>query len=348
MNKTHRLVGLLLAVILVLAACGGAQTSAPTPAPTADAPAAGDAPAPDAGDEPAFEIGAINMVEHPALEAAFAGFLQALEDEGINFTVDYQNAQGDAATLTTIAQRFVNNNVDLILAITTPGAQAMASETEDIPIVGTAITDYVVARLVESNEAPGTNITGASDMNPIQAQIELMLEFLPDMQTIGIMWSSNEPNSVHQAEIAQQVAQSLGLNVEVATVTTTVDVPQVALSLAGRSDAIYVPTDNTIANAMAAMAGVSLESGTPVFAGEENMTRGGGVATLSVNYFDLGHQSGVMAAQILRGEGVPATMPIQFAQGYNYVVNAEMVEALGLEVPSRLLSYLWHPDETAE
>lgn len=341
MNKTRKLIGLLLALMLLLAACGGGGGETPPP------------PAPNAGDEDnagpdasgdqgvTFNIGVIDLVEHPALAAAFEGFQAALTGQGIAANFDYQNAQGDTATLATIAQRFVNNEVDLIFAIATPSAQAAASETSTIPIVGSAITDYEAARLVESNEAPGGNVTGASDMNPIEAQIELILEFLPEVETLGILYSSNEPNSVVQAEIARQVAESLGLSVDVGTVTTTIDVQQVTLSLAGRVDAIYIPTDNTLANAMSVVGQISLETGTPVFAAEENMTMGGGVATLSVNYFDLGYQSGLMAAQILRGEGEPATMPIQFAQGYNYIVNGFMAESLNIPIPDRLQEYIW-------
>ena len=329
MKNTRRAVALIVGVALFVfgfAACGGdGQNNA-------------------AGDG-SFDIGIIQLMEHPALDAAREGFMAALADEGIDARFDYQNAQGDSATLSTISQRFVNNNVDLVLAIATPSAQNIASETTEIPIVGTAITNYVVARLVESNEVPGGNVTGASDMNPVEAQINMIPEFLPGIQTLGILYSSNEPNSVYQAALAREFAAAIGLSIEVGTVTTTADVQQAALSLANRVDAIYIPTDNTLANAMSVVAQISLETDTPVFAAEENMTMGGGVATLSVNYFELGYQSGLMAAQILRGEGDPATMPIQWAESYNYIVNGEMVEALGLTVPAHLTDFIWFPDE---
>lgn len=304
--------------------------------------------APTVGNEAAqviFNIGIIQLMEHPALDAARYGFMAALEDEGIAADYDYQNAQGDSATLSTIAQRFVNNNVDMILAIATGSAQAVASETTTIPIVGTAITDYEVARLVDSNEAPGGNVTGASDMMPVAQQVGLIPEFVPDVQTIGILYSSNEPNSVIQAELAIAAAEALGLEVVVGTVTALADVQQVTLSVANRVDAIYIPTDNTYASAMSLVAQISLDSGVPVFAADTNMVMTGGVATLGINYFDLGYQSGLMAAQILRGEAEPATMPIQWADGFSYVVNGDMAEALGITIPERFAAYVRFAEE---
>ncbi|MCL2827447.1 MAG: ABC transporter substrate-binding protein [Oscillospiraceae bacterium] len=325
MKKMKKLLALLLSVALIIGftACGNGGPAG-------------------AVDEP--QIGIIQLMEHPALDAAREGFMAALESEGIAAEYDYQNAQGDATTLSTIAQRFVNNDVDLILAIATGSAQAVAAETQEIPIVGTAITDYEVARLVDSNESPGGNVTGASDMNPIEAQIALIQEFMPEIGTLGIVFSSNEPNSVIQAEIAQAVAESLGMTVVIGTVTNVNDVQQVTTSVANQVDAIYIPTDNTYANAMSLVAQISMETGTPIFGAEPNMVMGGGVATLGIDYFDLGFQSGLMAAQILRGETEPATMPIQWAETYTYTVNSYMVEALGITVPERLLEFIRFSD----
>jgi putative ABC transport system substrate-binding protein len=218
----------------------------------------------------------------------------------------------------------------------------MAAETDLIPIVGTAITSYERAGVVYSNDAPGFNVTGASDMTPIEAQIRMICEFVPDMQTLGIAYSSNEANSVFQGELARGIAESLGLAVVVSTVTTVGDVQQSILSLASQADAIWIPTDNTHATAMPIVGQVSIDTGVPVFPGEEAMTMGGGVATLSVNYFELGYKSGQMAAQILRGEGEPATMPIQFAEHYNRIVNGFMVDALGLTVPESFRDFIRH------
>ena len=291
-----------------------------------------------------FRIGIIQIMEHPALDEARLGFMSAIASQGLNVEFDYQNAQGDSATMSTIAQRFVNNNVDLILAIGTTAAQAAANETEEIPIVGTAITNYEVAGLVESNERPGFNVTGASDFKPVEAQLGMIPEFVPNIQTLGIVYSSNEPNSVVQAEVAIQTAQAMGWAYRVGTVTTTADVQQVTLSVANQVDAIYIPTDNTFANAMSVVAQISLETGVPVFAAEANMVKTGGVATLSFSYYDLGYESGLMAGDILRGESVPAEMPIRWSTNFFYIVNGYMAEALGIPVPVPYYPYIWWPE----
>ncbi|MCL2436740.1 MAG: ABC transporter substrate-binding protein [Clostridiales bacterium] len=330
MRKKSKICALLLIVALVLtafAACGN-NDEPPTPP----------------GDEDVFNIGIIQLMEHPALDAAREGFMAALANAGISAVYDYQNAQGDSATLSTIAQRFVNNDADLVLAIATGSLQAMFAETDTIPIIGTAITSFERAGVVNSNAAPGYNVTGTSDMNPIEAQIKMILEFVPDMETLGIAYSTNEPNSVYQAELARGYAEALGLTVIEGTVTTTGDVQQNMLSLAARADAVWIPTDNTHADAMPIVAQVSLDTGVPVFPGEENMVMGGGIATLSINYFELGYQAGVMAIQILRGEGEPATMPIQFAQRYNYILNGFMIDELEIDIPERYLNYVQFPE----
>lgn len=322
MEQMKKLLALLMVTILLiasLAACGGGDT-----------------------DDDVLQVGIIQSMEHPAMTAAQEGFRQALADEGFdNIEFDYQNAQGDISVLPTIATRFVSNEVDLVLAIGTPSVQAIANATEDIPIVGTAITSYERAGVVQSNEAPGWNVTGASDMNPVEAQLDLIPLFVPHVQTIGIIYSSDEANAVYQAEIASRAIEAMGLNVDEVAITTVADVQQAAISLADRVDAIYLPTCNVIASAMAVLGQVAIDSQTPMFAGEENMTMIGGLATLSINYFDLGYQSGLMAATVLRGDDVPANMPIRFGESYNYIVNGFMAEQLGIAVPQQFHPYIW-------
>ena len=350
-KKMCKLIALILAVSLVaigLSACGDSRPTANPPAqgtPAQGAPAEGTPPAANGVDnETVFQIGIIQLVEHPALDSAREGFLAAFADNGINAEFDFQNAQGNRDVLSTIAQRFVSNDVDLVLAIATPSVQAMFTETDTIPIVGSAITSYERAGVVYSNEAPGTNVTGASDFNPIQQQLEMILEFVPGLQTLGIVFNSSEANSEYQAEIAMGIAERMGLTVVTGTVTSVGEVQQNILSIAGRVDAVWIPTDNTHADAMPVVGQVSIETGVPMFPGERYMVLGGGIATLSVDYIALGRQSGEMAIDILLNGADPATMPIQFAQSLTPIVNGFMVEELGLTVPPQYVNYIVFPD----
>ncbi|MCL1878541.1 MAG: ABC transporter substrate-binding protein [Defluviitaleaceae bacterium] len=295
------------------------------------------------GDDYVFRIGIAQISEHPALDAARDGFIEALEYYGVRAEFDQQNAQGDRATLPGIADRFVQNEVDLIMAIATPTVQAMFAATDTIPIVGSAITDYVEgAGVVESNERPGTNVTGASDMNPIPQQIEMIRTFVPGIQTLGIAYSSSEANSVVQADVAAEYAESIGLTVVRSTVTAVGEVQQNMLALATRVDAIWIPTDNTHADAMPVVGQVSIETGVPNFPGERQMVMGGGVATLSIDYFALGWESGRMARDILLYGANPAEMPIRFGMdiGLEYIVNGHMADAIGVEIPAQFANYV--------
>lgn len=201
-----------------------------------------------------YSIGVIQYVEHVALDSARQGFVDALAEngfvEGENITLDIQNAQTDQSNLSTISDRFISNNVDLVLAIATPAAQAIAGKTQDIPILGTAITDYVAARLVDSNEEPGGNITGTTDMNPIEEQIDLLLDLVPEAATVGVLYTSNEDNSILQASLAKTAIEAKGLAYTEVTVSNSNDVQQAVQTLVGKCDAIYLPTDNIMAASM--------------------------------------------------------------------------------------------------
>ena len=287
-------------------------------------------------------IGIIQLMEHVALSAAREGFIDALKangyEDGVNITIDYQNGQGETTNLSTIADRFVGEKTDLVLAIATPAAQMMASKTETIPILGTAITDYVEALLAESNEKPGYNITGTSDMNPIADQIALLKELVPDAKTVGVLYTSSETNSVLQAKIAREAIEKLGMTYTEVTVTGTNDVQQATQRIVGQCDAIYIPTDNVFASSMAIVFGVTGESKTPVICGEEGMTMAGGLATLGISYYDLGYQTGVMAVQVLQGASV-SDMPIQFATGFEYRVNQTVADEIGFQIPEKYQPY---------
>jgi len=288
-------------------------------------------------------VGIIQYVEHAALDAARDGFIDALADSGYlsgeNLEIDYQNAQGDAANLSTISDRFIGKKVDLVLAIATPAAQSIAGKTVDIPILGTAITDYEAARLVDSNEIPGANLTGTTDMNPIRDQIELLLDLVPDARRIGVLYTSSEDNSVVQAAIAKEVILDLGLEYAEVTISNSNEVQQATQSIVRRVDAIYIPTDNIFASAMPIVHGVTSQSKTVVVPGEAGMVMAGGVASLAINYYDLGYQTGLMAVKVFEGAD-PATMPIEGAKGFDYIINGDIAEEIGVEIPAHLLEYI--------
>ncbi|MDD3521040.1 MAG: ABC transporter substrate-binding protein [Actinomycetota bacterium] len=289
-------------------------------------------------------IGIIQYVEHVALDSAREGFIKALSDKGFvdgeNITIDVQNAQADQSNLSTISDRFVSNKVDLVLAIATPAAQSIAGKTTEIPIIGTAITDFVAAKLVDSNEAPGGNVTGTTDMNPIKEQIDLLKQLVPDVETVGVIYTSSEDNSVVQAKIAKEAIEAMGLQYTEVTVTNSNDVQQAAQSLVEKCDAMYLPTDNVLASAMPVIYGVTVESKTPVICGESGMVENGGLATLGINYYDLGYQAGLMGVKILKGEANPAEMPIESAAEFDFAINGTVANEIGLEIPEELQEYI--------
>lgn len=295
----------------------------------------------DKGKDKKVNVGIVQLVEHSALDAANKGFIDALKErgyeEGKNLTIDNQNAQADQSNLQNIGQRFVSNKVDLIYAIATPAAQTVANITKDIPIVGSAITDYEAAKLVKSNKAPGGNVTGTSDMNPIKEQIDLLIKICPNAKTIGCIYTSSEVNSEIQYKAMKEYAESKGLKVESATISTVNDIQQAAQSLVGKVDAFYEPTDNVIASAMPTLIAVTEQAKKPVICGESNMVNAGGLATYGVDYYQLGRQSGMMAADILEGKAKPATMEIQFAKVLKAVVNKTNAAKLGITIPADVL-----------
>lgn len=298
-----------------------------------------------------YTIGITKMMDHVALNASEEGFVAALADRGYvdgeNITIDYQNGQGDSANLNTIATQFAGNNVDLIFAIATPAAQAAMGQTETIPIIGTAVTDFEEAGLVNSDENPGTNVSGTTDMNPISDQIDLLLELFPETKTIGFLYNSSEDNSVLQTDIAKEYLESKGIAWVEKTVSNTNEVQQATTSIVTECDAIYIPTDNIFASSMTIVGEICMGAGVPVVCGESGMVSGGGLATLGINYFDLGYQAGQMAADVLEGADI-STMPVQGSQNFDYAFNAEFAEAIGFEIPEKYAEYIVTADTAAE
>ena len=295
-------------------------------------------------DEP-FYIGIIQQMDHVALNAARDGFVKVLEDNGYvdgqNIKLNLQNGQGEMSNLATIADLFVGDKADLVLAIATNAATTMATKTVNnpIPVLGTAITDYVSAGLVESNEKPGYNVSGTSDMNPVDAQIKLIKELFPECQTVGVLYTSGEMNSVLQAKMAKEAIEALSMKYVEVTVANTNDVQQATQQIVGMCDAIYIPTDNVFASSMPGVLNVTQNSKTPVIPGKSGMTMSGGLCTLGISYYDLGYETGLMAVKVLEGADI-SQMPVQFATtGFEYCFNKTVADLIGFEIPEQYLPY---------
>ena len=232
----------------------------------------------------------------------------------------------------------MSNNSALIFAIATPAAQTVANTTKTIPIVGTAITDYQTARLVKSNEKPGTNVTGSSDMNPIAEQAQLIKDFVPNLKTLGVIYNSSEVNSEVQVNALKPVAQKMGVTLKIATVSNVNDIQQAANSLVGKVQAIYIPTDNVLASAMPTLIKVTNQAKLPVICGEPNMVKNGGLATIGIDYYELGKIAGDMGADILDGKSKPENMAIRYQQQFKAMVNAKTAKEIGIQIPDSVKS----------
>ncbi len=324
-----KLLALMMAATLVLSmtACGGSKKEE---APAADTPAAEENVTDEAATGDVYKIGVLQYVQHAALDASNEGFFAALDDAGIAYEADQQNAAGEAASCDTIADTLVNNGNDLILAIATPAAQAVAGKTTEIPVILTAVTDPAESGLAESNDAPGANVTGTSDLTPVKEQMELLKEVLPETKTVGILYCSAEANSVLQADMAKAALDDLGIAYADLTVSNSNEIQTVVESAVGKVDALYCPTDNMIAAGMATVAMVANENGIPVICGEEGMVNEGGLATYGIDYYQLGYLAGQMAVEILTNGANPAEMPIGYLAAENcaLTVNEETVAAL--------------------
>ena len=296
------------------------------------------------GDAQNYKIGVIQLVEHAALDAAYKGFVDGLKEAGFedgkNITIDYQNAQGDQSNCQTIANKLINDQNNLILAIATPAAQAVANTTKDIPILVTAVTDPAAAKLVASNEAPGGNVSGTSDLTPVKEQIGLITKLVPSVKKVGLLYCSSEANSKFQIEIAKKELEALGLEGVEATVSNSNEIQQVTQALVGKVEAIYIPTDNMLAAGMATVAQVTTPSKLPVVVGEEGMVTNGGTATYGINYYNLGKLTAAQAVAILKDGKKTAEMPIEYASECTLVVNEEALKAMGIELPQELSDQL--------
>ena len=338
MKKLSKLMAVVLAVamVLALAACGSTGGAASgSAAPAASGAASGSGSAAPAGDGQTYKIGICQLVQHEALDAANQGFKDALTEKlGDSVKFDNQNASGDSANCSTIVNGFVSDGDDLILAIATSPLQAAAAATADIPVLGTAVTDYATAlEISDWSGTVGTNVSGTSDLAPLDQQAEMLHDLFPDAKNVGLLYCSAEPNSVYQCTVIEGYLKDLGYNVTWYAFNDTNDVTSVTETAADNSDVIYIPTDNTAASNTEAIANVVLAKKVPVIAGEEGIARGCGVAALSISYYDLGYQTGLMAYDILANGADVSTMAVQTAPSVTKKYNAANAEALGITIP---------------
>ena len=282
-----------------------------------------------------YNVGICQLVQHPALDSATQGFKDALVAAlGSDVSIDEQNASGEAVNCATIINGFVSSNVDLILANATAPLQAAASATSTIPVLGTSVTDYASALEIDNwTGTVGKNISGTSDLAPLDEQAKMIKELFPEAKTIALFYCSAEANSVYQIETIDGYLKDLGFSTKKYSFTDTNDVASVA-EKATECDVIYIPTDNTAASNTEAIANVVIPAKTPVVAGEEGICSGCGVATLSISYYDIGYATGEMAVKILKGEADISKMPVQYAPQVTKKYNASICEQLGITPPA--------------
>ncbi|MBQ6757171.1 MAG: ABC transporter substrate-binding protein [Oscillospiraceae bacterium] len=285
--------------------------------------------------EKTYRVGIVQLAQHPALDAATQGFMDTLKEKlGDKVTFDNQNASGETANCAIIVNGFVSDNVDLIMANATPAVQAAASATATIPVLGTSVTEYGTALSIDNfSGTVGTNVSGTSDLAPLDEQAAIIKEWFPDAASVGLLYCSAEANSIYQVKVMQEELTKLGYAVTLFSFNDTNDVASVTQTACDNVDVIYIPTDNIAANNTEAIANVVLPAGVPVVTGEESMCKGCGVATLSISYYDLGCQTGEMAYKILTGAEKVESMPIAYAPNVTKKYNAANVAALGLTVP---------------
>ncbi|EGU46747.1 ABC transporter substrate-binding protein [Vibrio ichthyoenteri ATCC 700023] len=280
------------------------------------------------------------IVEHPALDATREGLIDGLKargyEQGKNLEFDYKTAQGNPAIAVQIARQFVGERPDVLVGIATPTAQALVAATRDIPVVFTAVTDPVGAKLVNQLDQPGKNVTGLSDLSPVAQHVELIKELLPDVKTIGVVYNPGEANAVALVNLLKESAQQHGIEIVEATALKSADVQSATQVIAAKSDVIYAATDNTVASAFEGMIVAANQSKTPVLGGATSYVEKGAIAALGFDYYQVGVQTAAYVADILEGKA-PGTLDVKVAKGSDLVVNAKVAKALGIEIPQSVL-----------
>ena len=282
----------------------------------------------------ATTVGICQLVQHVALDQATQGFKDALSEKMPDVIFDEKNASGDAVNCATIANTFVSDGVDLIMCNATPALQAAVAATGDIPILGTSVTDYGTALdIADWSGCTGVNISGTSDLAPLDGQAQVLNELFPEAKTVGILYCSGEPNSKYQADTIKPMLEGYGYTVTEYTFADSNDVSSVAATACSEVEVLYIPTDNTAASCTEAINNVALNAGVPIIAGEEGICAGCGVATLTISYYDIGYKTGEMAVEILVNGADISTMPIEYAPQFVKKYNPEIAESLGVAIP---------------
>lgn len=329
MKRALCLFAVLLAVLLTATATGCAAKTGQTN--------------PTEGSGDFYLVGISQLIQHGALDAATQGFKDALTEElGDRVNFDFQNAQGDPNTCASIANGFVASKVDLILANATPALQAAATATADIPILGTSITEYGVALGIEDFKGTvGGNVSGTSDLAPLDQQAAMFRELFPDLSSVGLIYCSGEPNSLYQVNTIRDLLEADGYTCKMYPFTDSNDLAGVTTAAVNEVDVIYVPTDNTVASNTGIIDNICRPAKVPVITGEKDTCAGCGVATLSIDYYDLGFATGKMAVKVLTGQADIAKMPVEYAPNFTKMYNKEICEELGLVMPD---AYVAIPD----
>ncbi len=317
------LVMIAMAMLLMLSACTNQEGGNETPA-----------------EGRKYSVGVVQLVQHAALDDATNGFVDELKKQlGDDVDIDVKNAAGDSATCATIAQGFVNNSVDLIMANATPALQAASSATGDIPVLGTSVTDYASALGMDSfTGSTGINVSGTSDLPPLDEQAQMILDLFPEAKTVGIIYCSSEANSIYQVNAVQAYLEDKKIKVIPVSFTDSNDIAMVTEGLCSQIDVLYIPTDNTAASCSQTIAGVIIPAGIPAITGDEGTCIGCGVATLAISYYDLGVETGKMAAEILKGNADVSTMDIRYSGAPIKKYNKDICDQLGIEIPDDYLA----------
>lgn len=349
MKKSGKVLSMILAgaMVLSMAGCSGSNAGSETTAAGGDS-AAADTTAADttvaeggssdsqAEDGKTYKVGICQLVQHDALDAATKGFMDTLKEElGDAVTFDEQNAQGDSNTCSTIINNFVSGDVDLILANATPALQAAQAGTNEIPILGTSVTEYGVALGIDGFDGTvGGNISGTSDLAPLDEQAAMLNELFPDAKKVGLLYCSAEANSQYQVDTVKAALEGMGYTCEYYSFSDSNDLSTIATKASSESDVIYIPTDNTAASATEIIDNICRPARIPIIVGEEGICKGCGVATLSISYYDIGYKTGEMAADILANGADISAMPIEYAPQFVKKYNPVTCEALGLTPPA--------------